>query len=289
MVLGSACSDFFNKEIPISLEDHKSLLVVNSILVEGEDEHLFAITSSRSMKDNSSLLIAIKDLEIDLTVNSDTHLKVSYDSSRKLYYSKYRAKTGDVFKFNIQSRQHPSVEAITTVPKSAQILAARIGGRVFNSNGRPVREIFFTVQDIKDEQNFFFVDLIQTRKEWGNISNLSTFDSPLRFFRRSEFNQSLAFNDTFFENSSVELMLWMSESEFQNLANDLPDFYVRLLTVDKSMFNYFTQLHVHLKNRNADLFAGEPINVPSNIHGGFGVFGSYSFKDFKLDYEGFLD
>ncbi|GHB32631.1 DUF4249 domain-containing protein [Mongoliitalea lutea] len=288
-VLGFSCSDFFNKEIPISLEDHRSLLVVNSILGEGQEELLFGITTSRSMTDTTSLIITPRDLDIDLILNSDSYLPVSYDSSRNLYYSTYKVQSGDVFELNVKSEAYPEVEAETRVPMPARILDARIGARAFDSNGRPVREIFFTVEDIEGEQNFFFMDLIMTREEWGNISDVSTFESPLRFFRRAEFRESLAFNDTFFENASVELMLWMAEEEFQNMIYNLPDFYVRLYTVDKPMYDYFTQLHVHLRNRNADLFAGEPINVPSNVKGGFGVFGSHSFMDFKLDYQEFLD
>ncbi|MGY6741932.1 MAG: DUF4249 domain-containing protein [Cecembia sp.] len=289
VVLGSSCSDFFNKEIPIRLEDHRSLLVVNSILEEGQEELLFGITTTRSMTDTTSLIISPRDLDIVLTVNSDRYLPVNYDSSRNLYHSKYKVQSGDVFELNVKSGTYPEVVAETRVPKPARILDARIGARAFDSNGRPVREIFFTVEDIEGEQNFFFVDLILTREEWGNISDVSTFDSPLRFFRRAEFRESLAFNDTFFEDASVELMLWMSEEEFQDLIYSLPDFYLRLYTVNKPMYDYFTQLHVHLRNRNADLFAGEPINVPSNVKGGFGVFGSHIFLDYKLDYQEFLD
>lgn len=289
IALSISCSDFFNKEIPISLDDHESLLVVNSILAEGQEDLLFAITTSRSMTDTASLIIPARNLDIDLIVNSDRYLTVKYDSSKNLYHSTHKVQVGDSFELNVFSAKYPPVVAKTRIPKTAKIIDARVGARAFNSSGRPVREIFFTVEDIKEEENFFFVDLIQTREEWGSISDVSTFDSPLKFFRKAEFNECLAFNDTFFKDSSVELMLWMSEEEFQNLTFSLPDFYVRLYTVDKPMYDYFTQLHVHLRNKNADLFAGEPINVPSNIKGGFGVFGSHSFMDFKLDYEGSLN
>lgn len=289
-VLGFSCSDFFNKEIPISLEDHRSLLVVNSILGEGQEELLFGITTSRSMTDTTSLIITPRDLDIDLILNSYSYLTVKYDSSRNLYYSKHKVQVGDSFELNIQSVKYPPVFARTRIPKAAKIVDGRVGARAFNSSGRPVREIFFTVEDIKDEENYFFVDLIVSSEDWGHISDNNTFSSPLTFFNKSKFHDTLGFTDSFFKDSSVELMLWISEDEFQQIVNDsYGDFSVRLYTVDNNMYEYFTKLIIHYDSRPPELFSGEPINVTSNIKGGFGVFGSHSFMDFKLDYKQFLD
>lgn len=288
-VLMISCSDFFNKEIPIRLEDHVKLIVLNSFIEDGQEELLFALTTSRSMMDTNSLTLALEDVDIQLKVNQNDFLNVSFDTSINLFKSFHRVNAGDTIGIKVNSPYFPDIDAKTIIPRPAKITDARIGAKAFDSNGREVREIFFTVEDIKNEQNYFFVDLVNHDGDGRNWEGAHTFDSPLKFFSKAEFVQSLAFSDTFFQNSTAELMLWLSEGEFQHLGNFSSGFYVRLYSVEKNLFTYATQLHTHLRNRDVDLFSGEPINVHSNIKNGHGILGSFSYFDFQIDYTDFIE
>ncbi|NQU86129.1 MAG: DUF4249 family protein, partial [Mariniphaga sp.] len=90
----------------------------------------------------------------------------------------------------------------------------------------------------------------------------------------------LLFNDKHFNGKEKNIILYYEPPQFENIHRRWIGFHIidiHLRSVTEEYYNYYTSMLQHKNNQESDILygLGEPVNVYSNIEGGYGVFAGY--------------
>lgn len=95
----------------------------------------------------------------------------------------------------------------------------------------------------------------------------------------SSLNQ-LIFSDKSFNGGKGVALTTALEASFQNNYMDSTVFYIQLHSISKAYYNY--AISYYKQNQAEKDFYAEPVNVYSNITGGYGIFAGYSTSELKI-------
>ncbi len=156
----------------------------------------------------------------------------------------------------------------------------------------------FTIPDVKDIENFYVIDayfydtLYYWNEDYTQIDSLGLYKNYANIHFDDQFsvsemdyiffnpyiNSGIIFNDHFFDGQKYVQNINVSAFKWSESPNPLQDsFYVyfRLFSVNEDFYNYIISYGEY--QYSIDNPFVEPVNVYSNIEGGIGILGGFSF------------
>lgn len=262
-LLFSSCE----KEIDYQIPDPGDKIVLSANLVAGEKPIAYLSTSVYSMLGNNPKLSNIYSASLyNETTDSSFSLRselLNEFTEEYIYTSDHFITEGHTYRIEANAPNLDAIVARTTIPKTTII-----EGLSFDSISG---DINFSFKDRANEDNFYYIELIEEGDNYPFY--FSSADPSLEFlnFGSDFFNgegdgrnygYEAYFDDNQFKNGRKNVSIRLENFGQQS------NFYVVLNTI--SFSNYRFQLS-KAANGFSDGFFSEPVQIFSNVSGGYGI------------------
>jgi len=295
-MLCSSCDIVVDLDIP----EHDRVLVVNSILttdsiINASISHsVGAFDASSISYVNNATLEVYEDGVLLGEMNEEVSL--SYDSMEELdsiyvYNFNQNPVAGKIYSYEIAHPDYESVRAETTVPAAVKLNVNDVTllseqdyekhYRVrFSFNDGP-EESFYRLRLRRNPNAKYRFDEFESN-DASIISSAGVQSDGGTFYGNEALFDDEMFNGTEKE-ISIDFFDYMSlyyEDEDEEYE---VQFILELTSVSESYYTYIRSLRAHYDNQDQFIFAGEPVQVFTNIENGLGVLGSMSVDTMLLE------
>lgn len=267
-------------------------IILNCASAEG-DNFIFYVHRSLSVLDNASIK-PIKTAVVKLFADGVLLETVKYDALEEAYVSNFTAQLDVVYSVEVSAKGYATVTAKTKLPKDVVIssVGLEIKGKRWSGwssdtfgnfeNGK----LKLSFKDEPGVRNYYMVEISD---EWTNSSGMNQYYSTswetsrpdvesLTSYNQnnSSYAQQFFFADDF--DNGKELVIDFNSSNpyntFRNYKDSILGYHVKIvhLTEDYSKHIYT----MGLTNQNQDNPFQEPVQIFSNVSGGYGIFGAFS-------------
>ncbi len=274
------------KEVHIPVPPLDSKPVVNCLFTA---DSAFVIYVGKSVPVNDNRPRVIEDAGVYLYENNIPFDTLHY--AEGLYYSTLVPRAGTEYRVDVEIPGFDTVYAEDIAPESPPPVTGNYRDSVMmDEDGYPVSQLRLTIPDDGSEENYYEIQL------WG--SYLSPYDSSYQntgiwFYNENPdpvlenedliqyYPSTIVFSDEMFNGKKYTLTLNYQKT-FYIVGNINMDYnYVLILcfrTVSKDYYLYKKRLIRHLANQESDIWdgMGNPVQMYSNIHGGYGIFAGYA-------------
>lgn len=200
----------------------------------------------------------------------------------------YFPELGKKYDIKVQREGFKSLSASCYIPDKVKISEVKILSLAgVDNDGLAYSAVSISFHDTERLSNFYEIIVTEVSNEnakfrlWTNdkiIANESYYPSILSFEKKMP--NRLLFNDKQFNGNIKNIVLYFTpEQEIskgqQKIKFSYIDVYLR--SVSEEYYKYFTTLIQHQYNQKGDFFygLGEPLNVFSNVYGGYGIFAGF--------------
>ena len=286
-ILFNSCT----KELELKLDDAQDKLVVNSLFYPDTNFRVY-VTSTQLINENKNTFI--NDAEVKLYENGNFVENLNFEADG-WYVSSINPKYGTKYKITVEHNGR-NVEAQSYIPSKISYFQGKYHllykeGDI-NSNN-PVYEVMylFNFLDNKQEENYYQIlegYYLQTETNYSKINNPSVLkDSEIAYLPNSLFFTDDLFNG---DTSNIEINI-LYEGWFGGSV--LPPFNGTLKSTSKEYYLFIKTWVKHRFNQNSDvnlqdplslIFQGEPIEMYSNVVGGYGVFAGFNKTEVEFEY-----
>ncbi|MDX5346166.1 MAG: DUF4249 domain-containing protein, partial [Hymenobacteraceae bacterium] len=211
-----------------------------------------------------------------------------YDSFKGYYQSKnYRPQVNSRYKLEVSAPGFPAAKAFCEIPAKVKIQKASIRDSAgIDEGGSYYSRLLVTFHDPADAKNYYNLagKQVQTYNPtpWDPNAPVSYYFSPIYFFSElptvsDAGDVGVLLKDDLFSGRSYDLALNYYPSYYgSGTPTDGDTLLIAFKTVSFDYYEYFRKLQLHFYNQGGDLFTGEPVVMPNNIQGGYGLFAGYS-------------
>ena len=283
-MLFASCDVVVDLDIP----EHERVLVVNSIL--STDSIINAYISHSVGAFDASSISYVNNATVEvyedgvLLGEMDEQASLSYDSSGELdsiyvYNFNQNPVAGKIYSYEIVHPDYEAVRAQTTVPVAVKLNVNEVtllSEQDYDNHYR----VRFSFNDALDD-NFYRLRLRNPNTYSGfhyfESNDASMISSSGVHSDGATFNGDEAlFDDKMFNGTEKEISIdffdyksfWFEEEGIE------VQFILELTSVSESYYTYIRSLRAHFDNQDQFIFAGEPVQVFTNIENGLGVLGS---------------
>ena len=189
------------------------------------------------------------------------------------YSGQYLIKPKDKLRLEALFNDGEVLHAYDSVPGRVEIITAEYMYPAYKSEyGTVYGKIKLTFQDPPDSKNYYEIlflrDLryIQTYKIQNSFISIDFENDPNP-------PNTILFNDELINGKLVTLEIYVSSQVTPTII---------LRNCSKNYFEYMNSINIHFSTQNTsrsnvyDFFKGDPVELFSNIHGGLGIFASYT-------------
>lgn len=286
-------------------DNGSNLLTVNSLVTPDSTIQLMA-TRTYFFSDEHNERTYVRNLDVDVTINSETAGRMTYDASRNLYVSDVKVASGN--RVAIHTRYSGNeVEAHDTVPSPVGIenlTVTRHGPVSIYTNNDYIFTYNLTFTDPAGEEDYYFL-------QWDAADRAQDLTMGERNFTHEYVFQQLAnqihstlpgwepyspyglpFSDKGIEGKQHTLEL----QEIVQMPKGSPLWSCtrmkrrfKLYTLSKPYYNYLVSILINQTNNKGleggmiDLGLADPTKVYSNINGGVGILGCYTTATTEID------
>ncbi|WP_143960451.1 DUF4249 domain-containing protein [Litoribacter populi] len=276
----SGCLGWINQEVEIDLPEHKSKIVLNALLKDGDTQVKLGIHRSHGMMDEGSIKDGLPDANVQMRVNGELLERFSFFGGEDPYTAPYRIHIGDSIDVEIDAPGYASVSSSTVVPAPTELISARFGSVDRGLGSVPQREVFFRVSPPVEGKSYYVLKFAQQR-EGQPMRTAIQLTSNLPFITPM-YPFNVGFESTPTQGTEAEIVVLVSELFYSGTQEDLES-YLILETVSKEYYDYVTTFYYHYNNQSPDIFGGEPTPMPSNIVNGYGIFGAASSHMVRIE------
>ncbi len=286
IVLCSGCT----KVVEIELPAHQSRLVVNSV-INPDSTVKVAVYQSLALLDQRNSA-KVTNAAVTLYEDNTRSVTLRYADSVGLYVADFKPTAGRTYRLTVSAPGLPEARAVCTVPPkvnftnvqvrdSATLLEgytylSRVTGRFTDRSGPNYYHLFALqpyvwLQWRPPSGNTIRYDTIYTYNPVSFYSDFSTFEYTWG-------DGGVVFNDAPFNGRTHDLVI----DYFPNQSGyNVPDprkqrFWLYFRHTDAFYYEYYRKLERHFAAQDGGLFAGEPLQMPTNIENGFGIFAAFS-------------
>jgi hypothetical protein len=275
---------FCTKIIEIDIPSHEPKLVVNSLFTDGQriKVHLSKTTPvfefSTPIIENGLIRLFKNDEEIDTLIYNNGY-----------YYSDVPAEQDEKYSVMISVPGMSKVSSEDIIPEKTMITSYSTRDSIMmDENNFPIMqfEVGFTDKPGPDYYElsiiaeYYVSNSLYRHPVW--LKNIS--DPVLTSTGLVDYDpQSLVFTDEMFEGEDVKIKVNYSIQTGEiPLLGSGPDYsyllYVSFRSVSKSYYDFIRKQIIYRYNLESDIFTGmaDPIQLFSNIDGGYGIFAGYS-------------
>lgn len=212
-------------------------------------------------------------------VYEDEKLVTTLTGENGHYRSLYRPVPGKNYRIEASSPQHGAVSASCFIPTAIELENVIVTERMVDENARTYLQLQFN--DPAGETNYYELVAYGTREYYDPtrdlvftntgqlalelVSGLTAFDEGLT-------TSALRFSDDHFDGKEMNLVV----RSFGALET-WSELRIVLRSVSDAYYKY--QSTLALQRSTADNPFAQPVNVFSNIQGGFGIFAGYGISD----------
>ena len=292
-MLFASCDIVVDLDIP----EHERVLVVNSILLTDSIINAYISHSVGAFDASSISYVNNATVEVYedgvLLGEMDEQASFSYDSSGELdstyvYNFNQNPVAGKIYSYEIVHPDYEAVRAETTVPSAVKLNVNEVTLLSEQDYDKHYR-VRFSFNDAP-EDNFYRLRLRNPNTYSGfhyfESNDASMISSSGVQSDGATFNGDEAFfDDKMFNGTEKEISIdffdyksfWFEEEGIE------VQFILELTSVSESYYTYIRSLRAHFDNQDQFIFAGEPVQVFTNIENGLGVLGSMSLDTMLLE------
>ena len=292
-MLFASCDIVVDLDIP----EHERVLVVNSILttdsmINASISHSVGAfdASSISYVNNATVevyedgvLLGEMNEEVSFFYNFLYELDSTY-----VYNFNHNPVAGKIYSYEIAHPDYEAVRAETTVPAAVKLNVNDVTLLSEEDYEKHYR-VRFSFNDAP-EDNFYRLRLRNPNTydgfdyfESNDASMISS--AGVQSDGATFYGDEALFDDEMFNGTKKEISIdffdyksfWFEEEGIE------VQFILELTSVSESYYTYIRSLRAHYDNQDQFIFAGEPVQVFTNIENGLGVLGSMSVDNVLLD------
>ncbi|HSJ68173.1 MAG TPA: DUF4249 domain-containing protein [Anditalea sp.] len=280
VLLFSSCMDWVNREVEINMPSHTPRIVLNSLLVDGDEQIRLRITQSVGMKESIPMTEGLRNAHIRMNINGNSVEGLRFMAGDNEYRVDHPISAGDKVEVSVDVPGFNSVSSSTSVPHPSELLSARFGSANDGMGSVRMREVFFRIKDIVDDKKYYILKFAQESETTPLRTAIQLRSNIQWIVPIYPFN--VGFESTAFQGESMEFQVLVNDMYFSGNNPDMES-YLILETVDKPYYDYQTAFYYHRNGQRPELFGGEPTPMPTNIINGFGVFGGASRHMIRIE------
>jgi len=295
-MLFAACDIVVDLDIP----EHERLLVVNSILttdsiINASISHSVGAfdASSISYVNNATLevyedgvLLGEMDEQVSYSYNYMDELDSTY-----VYNFNQNPVAGKIYSYEIAHPDYEAVRAETSVPTAVKLNVNNVTLLSEEDDEKHYR-VRFSFNDAP-EDNFYRLRLRNQNAYYDRFDYFESNDASIIYSAGVEsdgatfYGDEALFDDEMFNGTEKEISIDFfayNKPWFEEPDDDFETEYtLELTSVSESYYTYIRSLRAHYDNQDQFIFAGEPVQVFTNIENGLGVLGSMSLDTMLLE------
>ena len=307
-ILFSACEIVVDLEIP----EHKPVLVLNSVL---NPDSIFKLRLSHSVGSfDNNPITEVKNATIGVYQNNNFMGEMSNvfqemsDGYYDYYSDEYRepdsifaytlnafplAQSTYTFKVSHSSFENIEASSALTSPVNIESLeiVTSLGDEYSTLNKVSVRFLdpsgasFYLIRIINKLDDPFSMGSTKTVN--FNTTDPSILSSSIGGGDAAN-DASIYLSDALFDDALFEGELKTVNLEFHNWNyfdqgdESTDSYYLQFSTISKDYFEYLTSYQAHSNYSGGGLFAGEPVQVFTNVQNGLGIFGSSNTQSIEM-------
>ena len=288
-MLYSSCDIVVDLDIP----EHDRVLVVNSILttdsiINASISHsVGAFDASSISYVNNATLEVYEDGVLLGEMNEEVSL--SYDSMEELdsiyvYNFNQNPVAGKIYSYEIAHPDYESVRAETTVPAAVK-LNVNVVTLLSEQDYEKHYRVRFSFND-GPEESFYRLRLRRNPNAKDRFAEFESNDASIISSAGVQsdggtfYGDEALFDDEMFNGTEKEISIDFFDYEYEEYE---VQFILELTSVSESYYTYIRSLRAHYDNQDQFIFAGEPVQVFTNIENGLGVLGSMSVDTMLLE------
>ena len=292
-MLFASCDIVVDLDIP----EHERVLVVNSILttdsmINASISHSVGAFDASSISYVNNATVEVYEDGV-LLGEMDEQASLSYDSSGELdstyvYNFNQNPVAGKIYSYEIVHPDYEAVRAETTVPAAVKL---NVNDVTLLSEEDYVKHyrVRFSFKDAS-EDNFYRLRLRNPNTYYGfdyfESNDASMISSAgVQSDGATFYGDEALFDDEMFNGTEKEISIDFFDSKslwFEEEGIEV-QFILELTSVSESYYTYIRSLRAHNDNQDQFIFAGEPVQVFTNIENGLGVLGSMSVDTVLLE------
>ena len=292
-MLFASCDIVVDLDIP----EHERVLVVNSILttdsmINASISHSVGAFDASSISYVNNATVEVYEDGV-LLGEMDEQASLSYDSSGELdstyvYNFNQNPVAGKIYSYEIVHPDYEAVRAETTVPAAVKLNVNDVTLLSEQDYEKHFR-VRFSFNDAR-EDNFYRLRLRNPNTysgfhyfESNDASMISS--AGVQSDGATFYGDEALFDDEMFNGTEKEISIDFFDSKslwFEEEGIEV-QFILELTSVSESYYTYIRSLRAHFDNQDQFIFAGEPVQVFTNIENGLGVLGSMSLDTVLLE------
>jgi len=291
------------KEIEIDIPEVKTKLVLNGLFT---NDSVFCVNVSRTTNFSQNITKYISDATVELYQGNRQISNFIY-TENGIYKSTidYKPEIGKTYTIKILHDKYDNLYAENKVPLLPNVIQTeKTDSAYIDEDGYYGSEAEITINDSPNNKNYYEIKLIgyyfedysgipgyennqtedtvwHTRRLYLTGNDVVLLNEGLTDYYPSEY----PFSDTLFNGQSYTLkvhylppqtILVVNDGEY-NLAKNY-QLIVVINSVSEAYYKYKKKLIIHTENQSGDIWDGtaNPVNMFSNIEGGYGIFAGYS-------------
>ncbi|MDP2721141.1 MAG: DUF4249 domain-containing protein [Bacteroidales bacterium] len=291
IIIFSSCTKIVNIDIP-QVEQKTTLysLVGTSRQLQvsiGKSYGILEYIDPDNVPENESA-------EINLFVNESFIETLSKNGS--YYYSlSYLPNTGDTVEIIARTNSNDTLVARTYIPATILLASAVLtDSAFFDKDGYLQSQVTINFNDLPNTKNYYEV-YFRAQCDETNPNNyipVTNYNSASPIIANEDIldyePQSILFSDELFDGEETKIPISFSypcidEYTGSNIETEFK-VVVYFLSVTEEYYLYRKTLYKHLFSQQTNIWDGaiEPINMYSNVKGGYGVFAGYSLSKHSL-------
>ena len=292
-MLFASCDIVVDLDIP----EHERVLVVNSILttdsmINASISHSVGAFDASSISYVNNATVEVYEDGV-LLGEMDEQASLSYDSSGELdstyvYNFNQNPVAGKIYSYEIVHPDYEAVRAETTVPAEVKLNVNDVTLLSEQDYEKHFR-VRFSFNDAR-EDNFYRLRLRNPNTYYGfayfESNDASMISSAgVQSDGATFYGDEALFDDGMFNGTEKEISIDFFDSKslwFEEEGIEV-QFILELTSVSESYYTYIRSLRAHFDNQDQFIFAGEPVQVFTNIENGLGVLGSMSLDPVLLE------
>jgi len=284
LVLLVSCEDAFETTLEIDPPEVPNALVLNSFISQSDSTVFLSVGKVQNLVELDASLGGVDDANVWIQKSSTGEVieAQNLDSGFPMNYS-FDLEEGWIssnseYEIFVEHPDYPSVSAMQIIPEEPSVVSIEYnedGG--IDQDGDDASEIILQIEDRPGKQ--YFEILLFEYYEQGEFFYLgsridltSTDPSTIEGYNY----HTLLVDDETFEEESKSLTV-----KFRRYFSDHTRYYLLIRGTTEDYFKYSKTLR--LEDESEDNPFQTPVQVFSNVEGGFGIFSLFSEKSFIFD------
>ena len=275
------------KTIFLELSDNEQKIVMNGLLTP---DYGLWLNLSKSVSCSEPSVTSFKPINSAIVeYYQNDELIASLISSTDIgdyYETDFKPKHGNEYLLTVDTYGMPEASAVVTVPYPVEITGfdtTILNNILYNEYGYYTETEFFVTIRFRDPvtiQNYYMLGLFYL--ESGHYQPLEAYTEDINMnIHIQDGLNILVWNDKNFNGQAFEFMINYKMVEDRGFETE---FRIILYSIEEEYFKYLKSYSQNFTILNEDVLLFEPVQVSSNVTGGYGIVAAFSSNSVSFKY-----